>query len=876
MLSNKIRRAFIKYFVEKGHRHLPSSSVVPHDDPTLLFCNAGMNQFKSYFLGKEEAPTKRAVTSQKCIRVGGKHNDLENVGHTTRHLTFFEMLGNFSFGDYFKKEAIQFAYEASMNIFELDLDRLWVSVYEDDDEAFELWKQHIPEKRIVRLGAADNFWQMGDVGPCGPCTELLYDRGEKFGRGTRPEEDPSGERFFEFWNLVFMQYNKEKNGQLKPLPNPCVDTGMGMERMISLKMGVDTVFETDILRALISKCEDLFQITYSDQNQDYKAAFCVIADHLRSLSFAIADGAVPSNVDRGYVLRKVLRRAVRYGRMLGSQKPFLAKVLPELVLLMHEDFPELKSSEAKIAEILTLEEETFLRTLKKGGNLLNQIIKEAKENDQKLISGDDAFLLKDTYGLPIDEIQLMAKDTHLTVDLAKFKKLEKKAKEISKNAAQNIGQEVSNDFYTEFTKKNQATQFVGYEQSHCKAKILGIVKEGQWVESLSKDEVGILILDKTPFYAEMGGQVGDKGLLSNGESHFNVFNTTSPYGGVFAHHGKISSGTLKLGEIIQAEINVERRKKIEANHTATHLLHWALQKVLGDHIRQAGSLVEEDKLRFDFSHHKALTKEQIDEIEDLINEKIRENNPVSIYELSFLEVQNNPDIKQFFGEKYGLTVRVVDIDYSKELCGGNHVKASGDIGLFRISKESSIAAGVRRIEAVSGQAALKQCREADEMLLDLSKHLNTTPAKFQEKLEQFIADHKNLEEHIRTLVKERNEHLIEHILNTKVEINKICFVSGVVSLAKNELRDFVLQIAQMLPSGVFYICSHEGDSVSAAIHVSKDLIQAKVSAKDILMASIEPIKGKGGGKPEFAQAGGSHPQNISAVFEKARKYLQEL
>lgn len=875
MLSNQIRRAFVNYFVEKGHRHLPSSSVVPHDDPTLLFCNAGMNQFKSYFLGKEEPPSPRAVTSQKCIRVGGKHNDLENVGHTTRHLTFFEMLGNFSFGDYFKKEAIDFAWEVSLKVFGLDLDRLWVSVFEDDDEAYELWRKYLPEKKIARLGAADNFWQMGDVGPCGPCTELLFDRGKEFGDIDHPLKDVHGERYFEFWNLVFMQYNKERNGDLKMLPKPSVDTGMGMERLISLKMGVNTVFETDILRALIAKVEDHFKVKFSDQNKEYKAAFCVISDHLRSLAFAIADGATPSNVDRGYVLRKLLRRAVRYGRMLGAQKPFLADILPELVLHMHEDFPEIKKSEEKIKEILTLEEEAFLKTLKRGGNLLNQVIKQSKESKQHIISGEDAFLLKDTYGLPLDEIQLVAKDSHLTVDIDQFKKLEKRAKEISKNVHQSSAQEVSDDFYKDFSEKHPETHFCGYDHTRCQAKVIGIIQNEKWVDSISNFSEGIIVLDKTPFYAEKGGQVGDNGVIENGEAIFEVKNTTSPYSGIIAHSGKMGEGTLKVGEVIQAKIDSKRRDKIAANHTATHLLHWALQKILGEHIKQAGSLVEASRLRFDFSHHKALSADQICEIEDLINQKIRENNSVESYEISFQEAQKKPEIKQFFGEKYGLEVRVVDIDYSKELCGGNHAKRVGDLGFFKIVKESSIAAGVRRIEALTGQEAIDYTRAKENELVEFAKELNTTPAKFSEKLSQLLSDHKNLEEHIKHLLKQRNLHLIEKFLKEKQEIKNVPFYKGVVDLPAKELRDFVMQMGEM-QNGVFFICSHEGESVSAVVHVSKDLSKEKISAKDLLSASIDPISGKGGGKTEFAQAGGSNPKNIPHVFEKAEKYLENL
>ena len=543
MLSTEIRRAFIKYFTQKNHRHLPSSSTIPHDDPTLMFTNAGMNQFKDYFLGQEVPISPTAVTSQKCIRVGGKHNDLENVGHTKRHLTFFEMMGNFSFGDYFKKEAIEFAWDVTTQIFQFDIDKLWITVYQDDDEAFELWKKFMPEKRIIRIDTADNFWSMGDVGLCGPCTELFYDKGSKYGSATSPANDTVGDRFFEFWNLVFMQYNRSKDQVLMPIPKPCVDTGSGLERVVSLKMGVDNVFETDLLRSLIDQTEAVLDVKYDNQNNEHKAAFHVIVDHLRSLSFAIADGAQPSNLDRGYILRKVLRRAVRYGRMLGAQKPFLAKVFPRLLELMHEDFPELKSAKSRIEEILIIEEESFIQTLKRGGNLLNQIIKSAKESKSHQISGSDAFLLKDTYGLPIDEITLLAKDSHLDVDIKTFLEHEKKAKEISKAVHKNVDQQASESIYKKFVEENTESEFCGYKHTLTKTKVLALIQNGKFVNEVLEGEKAEVILEKTPFYAEMGGQVGDQGDITTLQTTFKVVGTKSPYTNVVSHFGNHSNGT---------------------------------------------------------------------------------------------------------------------------------------------------------------------------------------------------------------------------------------------------------------------------------------------------------------------------------------------
>ncbi|OGN64605.1 MAG: alanine--tRNA ligase, partial [Chlamydiae bacterium RIFCSPHIGHO2_12_FULL_49_9] len=718
MLSQEIRRSFLNYFKSKGHTIVPSSPVIPHDDPTLLFINAGMNQFKDVFLGKSKRDYVRAVTTQKCIRVGGKHNDLDNVGHTSRHLTFFEMLGNFSFGDYFKKEAIAFAWEVATQVFALEAEKIWVSVYKDDDEAHALWEKHIPVNRIVRFGEKENFWAMGETGPCGPCSELLYDRGEKYGPAKNPKEDFSGERYLEFWNLVFMQFSKDASGKMEPLPKKSIDTGSGLERVASLKLEVDSVFQTDILRGLIAEVETISGKTYDLQNTTLAPAFHVIADHIRSLSFAIADGVQPSNTDRGYVLRKILRRAVRYGRTLGLQRPFLAGLLPRLISSMGEDFPELKGAENRITEILTLEEEAFIRTLQRGGQLLGQVIERSQKEAQK-ITGEDAFKLKDTYGFPLEEIQLIAKDENLDVDLKRFQELEDEAKNKSRKAHKTEAQKFDPNFFADFTK----THFDGYQHTSTESKLLGIVMGGQFVSHIESGQEGILLLDKTPFYPEMGGQVGDTGEIQKGTNAFQVYDTTAPFPGVIAHLGKMGSGTLKKNDQVVASIDVKRRVEIRNNHTATHLLHWALQKVLGPHIKQAGSLVDEKRLRFDFSHHKPLSPAELKEIERLVNEKIRENLPVQTYELSFEEAQKRSEIKQFFGEKYGDRVRVVDIEFSKELCGGTHALRAGDLGLFKIAKESSIAAGVRRIEAVTGKYAEELIEAGEAILQSASAHL---------------------------------------------------------------------------------------------------------------------------------------------------------
>ncbi|HSX04389.1 MAG TPA: alanine--tRNA ligase, partial [Rhabdochlamydiaceae bacterium] len=751
MLSQETRRKFLHYFKQKGHAIVPSSPVVPHDDPTLLFTNAGMNQFKDVFLGKSVRDYKRATTSQKCIRVGGKHNDLDNVGHTSRHLTFFEMLGNFSFGDYFKEKAIEYAWEVATEIFEFPAEKIWPTVFEKDEEAYVLWQKYVPEKRIMRMGEKDNFWAMGDTGPCGPSSELLFDRGEKYGKAKNPKEDLTGERFLEFWNLVFMQFNRDATGKFTPLPNQSIDTGAGLERIISLKMHVDNVFLIDIFQHIIRSIEKVSHKKYSPENQQTAPAFHVIADHLRSLAFAIADGAQPSNVERGYVLRKLLRRAVRYGKVLELGDPFLARILPALVETMGDDYPELVSAGDRIAEVLTLEEEQFYRTLKRGGNILNGIIEKSLKSSLKQITGEDAFKLKDTYGFPLEEILLIAKDTGLQVNMETFQLLEEKAKETSRGAHSVHGQEAEENLFKSFAAKNGPSKFVGYTDTESESRVIGIVKNNQFVQSLNEHEEGMILLDKTPFYAEKGGQIADIGTLTHEKARFKVTQCQNPLPGVIVHIGKMEHGFLSLGETVLARIDEKRRQGIANHHTATHLLHLALQKILGSHIRQAGSLVEEKRLRFDFNHHKALSLEEIRQIEDFVNDKIREDRTIKTYELSFEEAQKKPEIKQFFGEKYGKSVRVVDIEDSKELCGGTHTAHTGTIGYFRITKEMSVAAGVRRIEAVSGKAAEEFARKHEDLLNESAAILKTTPSKLVERAALLLEENEKTKKEMRAL-----------------------------------------------------------------------------------------------------------------------------
>lgn len=875
MLTQTIRRQFLSYFKERLHRVIPSSPVLPHDDPTLLFTNAGMNQFKDIFLGKSIRDYKRATTSQKCIRVGGKHNDLENVGHTNRHLTFFEMLGNFSFGDYFKKEAIQFAWEVSTQIFGFDSERIWPTVFRDDDEAFELWTQYVPPSRICRFDEKQNFWAMGDTGPCGPCSELLFDRGDQFGEAKNPLEDLLEQRYLEFWNLVFMQYNRDENGILQPLPKPSIDTGAGLERIVSLKMGVESVYETDVLYRLIQAVEAISKISYKKASEQQAAAFRVIADHLRCLAFAIADGVQPSNVDRGYVLRKVLRRAVRYGRSLGLNKPFLHQILPSLVESMGEDYPELCQSQERIEEILVVEEEGFIRTLRRGGNLLQQIIDCAQKETRK-ISGEEAFKLKDTYGFPLEEILLLAKDAALKVDTDRFQKLEEEAKERSRSVHKTTKQTAVENLFEPFVEKHGSTLFLGYEETETEAKVIALLKGDHFVDKLHAGEEGSVLLNQTPFYAEKGGQIGDTGILSSENFLFEVKNCQSPFPGIVVHTGKVEKGNLVIGETLSAKIDQKRRQKIANNHTATHLLHWALCRILGDHVKQGGSVVEPGRLRFDFSHHKPLTESEIQKIEDLINDKIRENLPVIWYELPFEEVIKRADIKQFFGEKYGHIVRVVDIDYSKELCGGTHTSRLGNIGAFRIAKEGSIASGIRRIEAFTGEEAEKLGREKENLLQETAVLLKTEPQQIKEKLEKLLEENRQLSDALKTFKKQQLQKYAHEILQKAEIVNGIPLLIEETSVEIGEIRTLAEIVAEKFSSGVFVLGAKEGEEKCQIIaRVSDDWVKKGIKAHELIQAIAPTIEGSGGGKAHFAQAGGKVSKKIREALSAARVYLEK-
>ncbi|MDF2550724.1 MAG: alaS [Chlamydiales bacterium] len=860
--TKEIRKRFLKYFENKGHLIVPSSSVVPHDDPTLLFTNAGMNQFKDIFLGKSSRDYKMATTAQKCIRAGGKHNDLENVGHTKRHLTFFEMLGNFSFGAYFKEEAIQFAWEMSTEVFQLDSGKIWASVFREDDEAYELWKKHLPESRIIRLDEKDNFWMMGDTGPCGPCSELLFDKGAAYGEAPSPREDSSGERYQEFWNLVFMQYDRLNAKEQINLPKPCIDTGAGLERVVGLIQGTDNVFETDILRGLIRAIEERSGIAYC-ANDARAPAFRVIADHLRCLTFAIADGAAPGNVERGYVLRKILRRAVRYGKSLGFEDPFLASLLPALIHEMQEPYPEIAAGKERIADILSQEEESFFRTLKRGGNILSRVIEESKD---QTISGDDAFKLKDTYGLPLEEIQLIAKDAQLKVDIDRYLELEQEAKERSKVAQKGGGERKNDALFEEIRKEMGETEFLGYEQKESLSEVVALIVDGAHVQAIEAGEEAIVLLDLTPFYAEMGGQVGDRGSLKAEDALFQVTDCQISFKGLYAHSGILERGTLKVGDQVAAAIDQERRKLIANNHTATHLLHLGLEQVLGGHIKQAGSVVDENRLRFDFSHHKALSLDEMRAIERKVNASIRENIAVETQEIAYTEVLERREIKQFFGDKYDQMVRLVDIKESKELCGGTHAERTGDIGCFKITSEASIGAGIRRIEAVTGKNADEEFYRLEDTQLSLAKELKANPILLLERVKKLLEEHAQLQKEVARAHLKELQSLAEKLSAKAVQVGNVTWLSAIVAVDIKDLKDLADQLANCLPSAVIALAAKEEGRCQLLIKVSQDLISQGIFADALVKKAAPLIEGKGGGKKEMAQAGGKESNRLEEAL----------
>ncbi|WP_054903357.1 alanine--tRNA ligase [Pseudomonas sp. NBRC 111131] len=853
MKSAEIREAFLRFFEEQGHTRVASSSLIPGNDPTLLFTNAGMNQFKDCFLGQEKRAYTRAVSSQKCVRAGGKHNDLENVGYTARHHTFFEMLGNFSFGDYFKCDAITFAWTflTSDKWLNLPKEKLWVTVYASDDEAYDIWTKEVgvPAERMVRIGdnkgapyASDNFWTMGDTGPCGPCTEIFYDHGADIWGGPpgSPEED--GDRYIEIWNNVFMQFNRTADGVLHPLPAPSVDTGMGLERISAVMQHVHSNYEIDLFQNLLAAAAKAIGCS-----NDGQASLKVVADHIRSCGFLIADGVLPSNEGRGYVLRRIIRRACRHGNKLGAKGSFFYQIVAALAAEMGEAFPELKNQQAHIERVLKAEEEQFAKTLEQGLRILEQDLAQLKGN---VVPGDVVFKLYDTYGFPMDLTADIARERELTIDEAGFER-EMDAQRERARSASAFGMD-----YNSLVKVDTATDFVGYNATEGQGKVIALYKDGQSVDQLGEGEEGVVVLDRTPFYAESGGQVGDTGYLQAGATRFDVRDTTKT-GGAFLHHGVVASGALVIGSPVEAKVDADVQHATSLNHSATHLLHEALRQVLGDHVQQKGSLVDSQRLRFDFSHFEALKPEQIKALEDIVNREVRKNTPVET-EITDIETAKRKGAMALFGEKYGDTVRVLSMggDFSVELCGGIHAKRTGDISLFKIISEGGVASGVRRIEAVTGAAALAYLNAAEEQVKEVAQLVKGNRDNLIDKLSAVLERNRQLEKQLEQLQAKAASAAGDDLSNAAVEVKGAKVLAARLDGQDGKaLLALVDQLKNKLGHAVILLGSeHEGKVVLVA-GVTKDL-SSQLKAGDLMKQAAAAVGGKGGGRPDMAQGGG--------------------
>lgn len=857
----QIRSAFIDYFAKHGHQAVSSSSLIPHDDPTLLFTNAGMNQFKDVFLGTEKRAYTRAVSSQRCVRAGGKHNDLDNVGYTARHHTFFEMLGNFSFGDYFKTEAIQFAWQFLTEELKLPKDKLLVTVYSEDDEAYGIWKDTIgiPEEKIIRIATSDNFWSMGDTGPCGPCSEIFYDHGEHIWGGPpgSPEED--GDRFIEIWNLVFMQFSRQADGTMEPLPKPSIDTGMGLERISAIMQDVHSNYEIDLFQALIKAAAEIVGTNDLENN-----SLRVIADHIRSCAFLISDGAMPSNEGRGYVLRRIIRRAVRHGYKLGANDIFFYRLVQALSDQMSDAYPELKEQQEVIEKVLRVEEEQFSRTLERGMSLLNQALGEM-EGD--VVPGELVFKLYDTYGFPADLTADVAREKGYTIDEEGFAANMQKQRERAQQSSQ-FGADYANVVSVDHT-----TQFTGYEKIEQTSEVVAIVVDGEEVESVSDAAEALVFLDQTPFYAESGGQVGDTGTLTAGSNTVAVVDTVK-LGNAFAHKGSVS-GQIKIGDQVVAVIDSQARRDIALNHSATHLLHAALRQLLGEHVTQKGSLVDKDKLRFDFSHLEAVTEQQLLEIEQLVNAQVRANNPLTT-ELMAIDAAKEAGAMALFGEKYDDEVRVVRMgDFSIELCGGTHVDSTGDIGLFKIVSEGGIASGVRRIEAITGAAALEYVQLQQGRIAQAAQLVKADPNALVDRIKGLLQLSKDLEKQNQQLTQKLNAQKGADVLSSAIEIKGVkVLVSEMPGVHSKALRPMMDDLKNQIGSGVICIGTANGDKVSLITGVTKDLVE-KIKAGELVNYVAAQVGGKGGGRPDMAQAGGTQPENLAKALSSVNTYLED-
>ncbi len=867
----EIRQQFLDFFASKGHQVVASSSLVPHGDPTLLFTNAGMNQFKDVFLGFDKRPYTRATTSQKCVRAGGKHNDLENVGYTARHHTFFEMLGNFSFGDYFKEDAIKYAWELLTEVYKLPKDKLTVTVYADDDEAYDIWANEIgvPKERIIRIGdnkgaryASDNFWMMGDTGPCGPCTEIFYDHGEHIWGGPPGSPNEDGDRFIEIWNNVFMQFNRDEAGVMHPLPKPSVDTGMGLERISAVLQHVHANYEIDLFQALIAaaaretKTSDL-------ENPSLK----VLADHIRACSFLIADGVIPGNEGRGYVLRRIIRRAIRHGYKLGARAAFFHKIVSDLVAQMGEAYPELKETQSRVTEVLKQEEDRFFETIENGMAILETELAEMSKAGNTTFNGETAFKLHDTYGFPLDLTADICRERNVTVDSAAFDKAMSRQKEQARSAGKF-------KMATNLEYDGEATQFQGYDHLETKATVLALYKEGAAVKELNEGDLGVVVLNETPFYAESGGQIGDCGELKSSNGIFAVEDTLKIQASVFGHHGVLSTGKLSVGDSLQARVNKQARSSTMRNHSATHLMHKALREVLGEHVQQKGSLVDTDKTRFDFVHNAPMTDDEIASVERIVNAEILENAQTQARVMD-IESAQKTGAMMLFGEKYGDEVRVLDIGTSRELCGGTHVSRTGDIGLFKITSESGVAAGVRRLEASTGNNALALVQNQQTLVSHLARELKTPEHELTIKISQLLDSQKSLEKELARLKSKLASSQGDEIADQATEINGVKVLAALLEGADaNALRETMDKLKDKLKSAAIVLASVNDGKVSIAAGVTQDLI-AKLKAGDLANHVASQVGGKGGGKPDMAMAGGTDPSQLPQALASVQAWVQQ-
>ncbi|MEJ2100870.1 MAG: alanine--tRNA ligase [Desulfobacterales bacterium] len=873
--GNDIRAQFLDYFSKNDHRIVRSSSLVPQDDPTLLFINAGMVQFKRVFLGEDKRDYLRAATSQKCVRAGGKHNDLENVGYTARHHTFFEMLGNFSFGDYFKEGAVNFAWDLLTNGYGLPEDKLYASIYLDDDEAYTLWQKNIglPDDRIARFGEADNFWSMGDTGPCGPCSEILIDRGEQYGCG-KPEcaVGCDCDRYLEIWNLVFMQFNRDATGKMTPLPRPSIDTGMGLERVASIIQDVPTNFDTDLIRPIIREAEKLAEKRFGE-SASTDVALKVIADHSRAAAFLIGDGIMPSNEGRGYVLRRILRRALRYGRNIGLNRPFLHQTAGVVFDIMKPAYPELFEASAFITNIIENEEMRFLETLDTGLKLLNDTLSEIKAKGATQVPGDVIFKLYDTYGFPVDIVRDVVRDENMTLDMQGFDDAMGRQRARSRSVATFA---TISDAYKKLSAKGFKPEFKGYRTLTVESKVLLIVADGAEISEAAAPQFIELVVEETPFYAESGGQVGDMGKIFGKNCEIDVSDTIKDPTGLVIHRGKIISGKVKKGQKVTLEVDGAKRRATALNHTATHILHAVLREVLGAHVKQAGSLVAPDRLRFDFTHFSQVDPETLAEIETRVNRRIRDNVPTHTEEME-AEAAFKSGATALFEEKYGDRVRVVSLsDFSKELCGGTHTAKTGDIGLFKIVSESSIASGVRRIEALTGQEALANVQWTARLLEETAHLVKEKPDHLPAKVEKMLTDLKALEKELDRLkakIAAQSAQVggdaIKSVNNTKVLIQKVAVDNPAA------LRELADRLKEKIKSGIVVLGSVNGPKAFLIVGVTKDLT-GRFHAGNVIKQIAPTVGGSGGGRPDMAQAGGTHPENLDQALEKAYQVIQNI